>query len=422
MQKKRSDTGIYDQIKKYENDNEKKIYDKLVQKEQEIEMLKQQLQDYKQYDKRDSADSNAVNRPVRKREYHIPQSKRVSKSPEIRNPDENFHPKINAKSRKMLRQNDVWSMLYQDARDREVRQRSRVHSEISNNRKRANSKQMSNERTNNRFLVKKIMKNLNEACKTNNITINRVISYHEMVKILYNMGYICDNITEYEKLLVDNIFQSISNPDKTSLFLKNLFAFWLAVHGISTKEKFIFYTTENNDDELLQENNHIAVDDPGINIQYDAETTEQKMQPYGFLGDKSNFHFYSMDEIKEISKLYKVFLDNCKISAPWAYYGASSPEYELLKAQTYSFKPKINESRSSKQLNISRESGTKNSSHAEKLLKKGQQYKKNIDNLRLERKTKETEGCTFIPKTNALKNKNVKSKVYQIGKFSQLKF
>jgi hypothetical protein len=82
-------------------------------------------------------------------------------------------------------------MLYQDAKDRVVRSRSRVNSEISNRRKRAKSIQTkSTERANRKFLVKKLMKNLNEASKNNNITTNRVISYHEMVKILYGMGYI----------------------------------------------------------------------------------------------------------------------------------------------------------------------------------------------------------------------------------------
>ena len=37
---------------------------------------------------------------------------------------------------------------------------------------------------------------------------------------MYSMGYILDNITEYEKLLIDNIFQSLWNEDKTELSLK----------------------------------------------------------------------------------------------------------------------------------------------------------------------------------------------------------
>lgn len=54
----------------------------------------------------------------------------------------------------------------------------------------------------------------------NQICSNRAITYHEMVKIMYSMGYILDNITEYEKLLIDNIFQSIWNNDRATTYLK----------------------------------------------------------------------------------------------------------------------------------------------------------------------------------------------------------
>lgn len=72
----------------------------------------------------------------------------------------------------------------------------------------------------NKLIVNKLNKDLNDACKKNEIHYNRAITYHEMVKIMYSMGYILDNITEYEKLLIDNIFQSIWNKDKATAFLK----------------------------------------------------------------------------------------------------------------------------------------------------------------------------------------------------------
>jgi hypothetical protein len=97
-------------MKKYDNDKEKKIYEELKEKEQEIELLKQQLNQYKQFDKIGDSDSHPVNRPpIKRREYHVPKSNRASKSPEIRQPDEkfSFQPQINTKSRKILRSNDV---------------------------------------------------------------------------------------------------------------------------------------------------------------------------------------------------------------------------------------------------------------------------------------------------------------------------
>lgn len=97
------------------------------------------------------------------------------------------------------------------------------------------------------------------------------------------MGYICDNITEYEKLLLDNMFQSISNSDNTTLYIKNLFAFLLAIHGIPTKEKFVFYGANEEQYSTLKECTTMAEEDDSINIQYDHEQTVEKMQPYGIL-------------------------------------------------------------------------------------------------------------------------------------------
>lgn len=60
----------------------------------------------------------------------------------------------------------------------------------------------------------------------------------------------------------------------------------------------------------------MAKDDPGINIQYDIKESENKMQPYGSVDEENIFTFNDNSEIKEISSLYKIFLDNSKISAP----------------------------------------------------------------------------------------------------------
>ena len=75
-----------------------------------------------------------------------------------------------------------------------------------------------------------------------------------MVKILYTMGYICDNITEYEKLLIDNMFQSLSRTTKNNskVRIKDLFKFLQAVHNIPTNEKFIFEKSKASDN--LDEN------------------------------------------------------------------------------------------------------------------------------------------------------------------------
>lgn len=262
------------------------------------------------------------------------------------------------------------------------------------------------------------MKSINDACKAIGILTNRVISYHEMVKILYSMRYIWENITEYEKLLIDNIFQSISNPDKATLFIKNLFSFIWAMHNITSKEKFKF---NNYVDEGSASNYTSVVDipeDPMINIRYDREITESRMHPYGYVSEKGNFHFNSYDEVKEVIKLYKVFIDNSKLTAPWAYFNATSPDYEKEKAEIYCFKPKINKSKSKK--GFTEDDEYKNLSHAQVLLQKGEKYKQKVDGLRAQKYHDELNGWTFTPLTNYNKNEKVKSRLFERGRSKKL--
>jgi len=208
-----------------------------------------------------------------------------------------------------------------------------------------------------------------------------------MVKILYTMSYIKDNITEYEKLLIDNIFQSICNNEdresindstekwlKITVYIKNLFKFLLAIHNISSNEKFTFMDDNGNEYSTVKNSGIMAKDDPGINIQYDIKESENKMQPYGSVDEENIFTFNDNSEIKEISSLYKIFLDNSKISAPWAYFGVTSPSYEKFKAENYSFKPKINGRSRSRRRDKSNEENERKT-HAEILLLKGEQYK-----------------------------------------------
>lgn len=225
--RKRSAIEFYKDQTDFQNRKGTYIITQLEEKDREIERLRQQLEDTKRARGQSSDKLREIigNQPVMpgRTQHAYDKYTRVgrSKSPDINAApkDVSFRPDINDKSKRIVRKSDVCSMLYQDAKDREVRQRDRINSEISNTRKRANSRHLSNERSNNKFMVNKLIREMNDACKENNIYTNRPISYHEMVKLMYSMGYICDNITEYEKLLIDNMFQSLMNRSKHTVFL-----------------------------------------------------------------------------------------------------------------------------------------------------------------------------------------------------------
>ena len=174
----------------------------------------------------------------------------------------------------------------------------------------------------------------------------------------------------------------------------------MAIHSISTKENFIFFGSDSEEYNTLKDSAPVSVVDSGINIQYDMKETEEKMEAYGYISENGNLHFKNKNEIKEITSLYKIFLDNSKLSTPCAYFGVPSVEYEKLKAETYCFKPKINNrSRSKKRRGNSRDRNQA-LSHAETLIHKGEKYKEKIEKLREEKLFKEVEGCTFNPVTN----------------------
>jgi hypothetical protein len=398
-------TEFYDKMHAYQEAKNRHIADQLQEKEMEIERLRKELKQEKMFRRKSVEQYQQKQDSKRSSIFH--RRTNCSKSPSFRKFEENltFKPEINTMSRRMSRKSDVCSMLYQDAKDRESRQRERINTEISNTKKRQNSHQRSTERINNRLIVTKISKIINEACKAIGVISNRPISYHEMVKLMYTMGYILDNITEYEKLLIDNMFQSISNEDN-SLYIKNIFAFLLAIHSITTSEKFIFTSSASQ-----LESQYVSVydiqEDPRINIKYDKSSLSSKMQRYGYLSPSSNFHFSSLDEIKEVSRLYKVFLDNYKISAPCAYYGCNSPSYERQKAEENVFKPKINRSRSRKD---TKQEDYK--SREEVLLKKGEVYRERLMERKKGRAEEEVKGWTFVPETNVYKSGKVKSKVF----------
>lgn len=206
---------LYQKLHAYQEAKNRHIADQLQEKDKEIERLRKELQHAKM--SRRKSTEQYQHKQDSKRSSVIHRRTNCSKSPSFRKFDENltFKPEINMMSRRMSRKSDVCSMLYQDAKDRESRQRERINTEISNTKKRQNSHQRSTDRINNRLIVSKIIKEINEACKAIGVTSNRPISYHEMVKLMYTMGYILDNITEYEKLLIDNMFQSISNEDNS---------------------------------------------------------------------------------------------------------------------------------------------------------------------------------------------------------------
>lgn len=138
------------------------------------------------------------------------------------------------------------------------------------------------------------------------------MSYHEMVRILYSMHYIGNNITEHEKLLIDNIFRSTCSSGQTSLWLKNLFTFLLAIHNISSKEKFVC----SEEYQSLKEPPTTTEGEPGINIKYNVREAEEKMDVYGYFEEKGRFGFQSGNEVKAVSSVFKIFLDNCKLNAP----------------------------------------------------------------------------------------------------------
>jgi len=399
---------FHQKMRNYQMAKDKRMNQQLQEKEKEIEELKRQLEEAKSIKRMQGSKTQREN--DWKRSSRVVYNPRASKSPAIREHLENqtFKPMINDASKRIVRSPDVCDSLYKEAKDRLSRQKCRLNTEISNTRKRANSRHSSNERLNSKFLVSKIMRNMNNACQSIGVLSNRSVNYQEMVKIMFTMGYILSNITEYEKFLIDNIFESIRDKNEESLRLKNLFYFILGVHEISAREKFQF----NVDNEQTSE--ETDGEDSLINIQYSADKLENKMHPYGHFSDKGNFKFHSANEVHEVAKLFKVLIDNQKISAPWAYFGAISPEYEKEKNKELSFKPKIN---------IIEQSFTNNKSSVieEVLLEKGERYKEKAIDLREKIAQKEIEGCTFTPSTNLLKNTNVKSRLFVPGKYYCIK-
>lgn len=208
----------YDELFRLHEEKERKVTEKLAEKEKEIQRLKQQLQEEKMKSRRTSVEPQMLSKKTQEQTMNRlsicrPQSSRSPHFRQFINVNETFKPEINEKSRKLVQdkniQSSIHDALYQESKDREERHRSRVKSEISKSRQRANSRNTSTERNNTRLIAKKLCKDLTNACKANGVAVNRVICYQEMVKVIYSMGYILDNITQYEKLLIDNMFNSV---------------------------------------------------------------------------------------------------------------------------------------------------------------------------------------------------------------------
>lgn len=110
------------------------------------------------------------------------------------------------------------------------------------------------------------------------------------------------------------------------------------------------------------------------------------MHPYGYIIKDSKFEFKSYEEINEIYRLYKVFLDNYKISKPAAYYRDNRMDTNTTS-------------------NKNSEKETIGISRAELLLQKGKKYKEKQNHKREELYNREIKDCTFKP---MLHNQNYK--------------
>ena len=138
---------------KHQEDKERRVYEQLIEQEKEIQKLRNELQHYKKKHRHASPEIKSKMFVLKNNSKSQLITEKLSEPKVykiIENLNENvtFKPEINKKSKRIIRDSDVWNILYQDAKDREVRHRERVNSEISNSRKRANSKNKSTERNN----------------------------------------------------------------------------------------------------------------------------------------------------------------------------------------------------------------------------------------------------------------------------------
>ena len=140
-------------MKKFQEGKERKIHDQILEKEKEIQKLKKELQSINKKSRHASPEvkvkMHAIQQDTKNR--LIIENLYEPKINEIReklNDGATFKPEINEKSKRIVRDTDICNILYQDAKNREERHKERVNSEISNTRKRANSKNKRTERNN----------------------------------------------------------------------------------------------------------------------------------------------------------------------------------------------------------------------------------------------------------------------------------
>jgi hypothetical protein len=155
-------------------------------------------------------------------------------SPDQNPSDSSIIPKINKKSKKMIREAEVYDILYNDAkrRDRSLEiQRNTSHKRFMGARK------FSNDKTTTGYMVSRISKELETVLYEFQINPNSEdLEFSELVLILTKMGYVSTQITDQEKELINLMWKLLKGEENKEISVRNLFIFLLKIHQLNFEE------------------------------------------------------------------------------------------------------------------------------------------------------------------------------------------
>jgi hypothetical protein len=143
-----------------------------------------------------------------------------------------FRPKIQAKSKSLTRKEKVDALLYQDALRRQQKQRD--HDDFySSNQKSIENWSTSNPTTN-RIIVEKCIKDYEFACSdVFQVKIPDIFSYGQMKMVLTHLNYRNETDSVTDNALMAAIWRALHGESKGLITRRNLLAFIIAMHGIA---------------------------------------------------------------------------------------------------------------------------------------------------------------------------------------------
>lgn len=349
-------------------------------------------------------------------------------SPQSIPQDRNVGPKINKISRKLHRNMNVSEILYDDANKRRLKMSERRKSNYSS----INSSSVFNEKKNTSYMVSKISKELENVCVYNSIHIKDAkIDLTQLVNIMTDMKYISSPITQVEKSLVGQAWEVLRGEELNGISTRNLLFFLIGIHKLKINQIFAkpkdLKTNKPENPSMSginEDKNSLEMDCSSIRVSkiesIDVASSIND-NPHSYINNidigcfDKNEKFFFKDEADQM-KAYKIFaqlIQRKASKAKCSYFIGANPDPV---DRRFSYKPQINEKpnqfevmdkSNSRILSMNMRSAS--SLRPEQLLKKGEDYKKNIAHKREIIRNEEMKECTFKPFTNspvALKKKN----------------